>query len=101
MTVKVPGLEYRVKPKYDMPKILCLDVESSCVDELSKEYAVFKGSLNCKSDSSGRDAICLPENYIDYDVLVLDVKRIKYLLTDPSGSRNAIVAFLNFWEAHA
>lgn len=99
MTAKVPDSGYGDNQKYGMPKILCLDVESSCVDELSKEYPVFNGSLNCKIDSNGRNAICLPENYIDYDALVLDVKNIKYILTDSSGSRNAIVDFLRLFEA--
>ena len=99
MTANVPDSGYGNNQKYGMPKILCLDVESSCVDELSKEYPVFNGSLNCKIDSNGRNAICLPENYIDYDALVLDVKSIKYILTDSPGARNAIVAFLQLFEA--
>ena len=99
MMVKVPDSEYGPKQKYGMPKIICLDVESSCADEIGKEYEVFKGSLNCKKALYGPNAICLPENYIDYDVLVLNVRAIDYLLTPDSNPYNVLRWVRQVFEA--
>lgn len=99
MKVKMPDSFFDYKSKYSMPKVICLDIDSSCVNEIEKKYEVFYGSFWSDRDSYNNNGIYIPDNYIDYDVLVLDVKDFDYIVKKINYNSYSVVNwFLKLFE---